>query len=210
MKGLVMKDFYMIYKYCRMYLLIAVIFAIGYTMGDNIFMLFYPIVLGSIMPVTLIAYDEKSKWQVYAETFPYTRKEIVTAKYLITLLYLTAFALLSAVSQAVHMLRAAEVFSLSSCLSVILPLLAVGLIVPGITLPAVFKLGTEKGRMAYYGIVVAVCGLFGAMGVMTDMNVAEITLKLREWMVPVLIAAGVVIFVISWMLSVKFYQEREL
>lgn len=210
MKGLVMKDFYMIHKYCRMYLLIAVIFAAGYTVGDNIFMLFYPIVLGSIMPVTLLAYDEKSKWQVYAETFPYTRKEIVTAKYLITLLYLTAFVLLSAVSQAVHMLCVAEEFSLSSYLSVLLSLLAVGLVVPGITLPAVFKLGTEKGRMAYYGVVVAVCGLFGALGVMTDMNVAKIALGLREWLAPVLLAAGTVIFAGSWMLSVKFYQGREL
>ena len=210
MKGLLMKDFYLIHKYCRMYLLIAVIFAVGYTVGDNIFMLFYPIVLGSIMPVTLLAYDEKSKWQVYAETFPYTRKEIVTAKYLITLLYLTAFVLLSAVSQAVHMLCVAEEFSLSSYLSVILSLLAVGLVVPGITLPAVFKLGTEKGRMAYYGVVVAVCGLFGALGVMTDMNVAEIILGLREWLAPVLLAAGIVVFAGSWMLSVKFYQEREL
>lgn len=210
MKGLLMKDFYLIQKYCRMYLLIAVIFAVGYTVGDNIFMLFYPMVLGSIMPVTLISYDEKSKWQVYAETFPYTRKEIVTAKYLITLFYLTVIILLSAVSQAVHMLRAAEGFSVSSCLSVILSLLAVGLIVPGITLPAVFKLGTEKGRMAYYGMVVVACGAFGALGVMTDMNVAEIVLGLREWMVPVLSAAGIVVFAGSWMLSVKFYQEREL
>lgn len=210
MKGLLMKDFYLIQKYCRMYLLIAVIFVVGYTVGDNIFMLFYPMVLGSIMPVTLISYDEKSKWQVYAEMFPYTRKEIVTAKYLITLFYLTVIILLSAVSQAVHMLRAAEGFSVSSYLSVILSLLAVGLIVPGITLPAVFKLGTEKGRMAYYGMVVVACGAFGALGVMTDMNVAEIVLGLREWLVPVLSAAGIVVFAGSWMLSVKFYQEREL
>lgn len=210
MKGLVIKDFYLIRKYCRMCLLIAVVFAVCSALEENVFIMFYPVVLGGVIPVTLVSCDEKSKWSVYAETFPYTRKEIVSAKYLITLLYLAAVVLLSAVSQAVSMLRAAGEFRLTSYLSTVFSMLAVGLIVPGMMLPAIFKLGVDRGRIVYYGIIITACGLFGVLGVLTDLDMAGISAGMRQWFAPLLLAAGIVIFAGSWLLSVKFYQEREL
>lgn len=210
MKGLIIKDLYLMNKYCRACLLMALVFAVSAAVGDSLFILFYPVVLGGIIPVTLLSYDEKSRWCVYAETFPYTRKEIVSSKYLITLLYLAVAVLLGAVSQAVNIVRTMGGFHVQMYVSIVISLLATGLIVPGMMLPAVFKLGVDKGRMAYYGVIVAACGLFGALGVLTDLDMKNIELGMHEWFAPLLLAAGIVIFAVSWMLSVKFYQEREL
>lgn len=210
MKGLMMKEFYLLNKYCRACLLIAVVFTACSAVSTNLFTMFYPAVLGGIIPVTLLSCDEKSKWSVYVKTFPYTRKEIVSSKYLITLIYLAAVVFLTVVSQEINMLRATGGFQTQTCLSVVMPLLATGLIVPGILLPAVFKLGVDKGRMVYYVVIVIICGLFGALRVLTDLDRIKIARGQNVWFFPVLLGAAVVLFVISWMLSVKFYQEREL
>lgn len=213
MKGLMMKEFYLMYKYCRMYLLIAVVFAIASAAGDgNMFILFYPTIVGGTISVTLLSYDEKSRWDIYAGTFPYTKRAIVSAKYLVTLLYLAFMVMLVSVSQAVNVWRAAGEFQLRSHLSVIVSLVSVGLIVPGVMLPVIFKLGVDKGRIVYYGIVVAACAMFGVLGVSGALGVNEANVAWRpgEGLIPALLAVAVIIFGVSWILSVKFYREREL
>ena len=62
MKGLLLKDFYMAMKYCRAYVVIAVVFSLFSIWGNTSFLIAYPILLASVIPVNLISYDEKSKW----------------------------------------------------------------------------------------------------------------------------------------------------
>ena len=71
-------------KYCRSYLIILLVFHAASTMNTSQwFFLFYPCLLCGMIPVTLLAYDERSHWDQYALTLPVSRKEIVTGKYLI-------------------------------------------------------------------------------------------------------------------------------
>ena len=57
MKGLLLKDWYMIQKYCRSYILItAVIIGISIANGENLFFTFYPCMLCGMIPVTLLGY----------------------------------------------------------------------------------------------------------------------------------------------------------
>ena len=77
MKGLLLKDWYLARKHCRAFLLILFVFAIVSAYSENnVFPVLYPIILSSILPVTLVSYDERSKWQFYADTMPYKRREI--------------------------------------------------------------------------------------------------------------------------------------
>ena len=87
MKGLILKDLYMAVKYCRAYALIAIVF-LGFSVvnGDNMFFLFYPCLLCGMIPVNLLAYDERSKWLLYSAALPYSKTQLVTAKYLIGLM----------------------------------------------------------------------------------------------------------------------------
>ena len=83
MKGLLLKDLYMVVKYCKAYLLIAVVFLAVSLMGsDNLFFIFYPCLLCGMIPVNLLAYDERSRWPQYCGTLPYTKGQIVSGKYL--------------------------------------------------------------------------------------------------------------------------------
>lgn len=94
MKGLLLKDIYMAVKYCRVYFLIAVVFAVAFVWSDNFFLAVYPVFLVGALSVNLLSYDEKCKWSLYAGTFPYTRTQLVSVKYIVTLLALGLSVLL--------------------------------------------------------------------------------------------------------------------
>ena len=66
MKGLLLKDWYMMKQYCRTYPVIAVAFmALSLVDSDNLFFVFYPCLLCGMIPVTLLGYDERSGWVQY-------------------------------------------------------------------------------------------------------------------------------------------------
>ena len=63
MRGLLLKDIYMAAKYCRAYLLLAVVFIpVSFASSENLFMIFYPCLLCGMIPVNLLGYDERSRW----------------------------------------------------------------------------------------------------------------------------------------------------
>ena len=104
MSGLLLKELYMARKYCRLHLVITVLF-LGMAMlpsAENLFLLFYPSAMASFIPVTLLSYDTQSKWDVYFDTLPTSRAQYVSAKYLIGLILGELVLALTAVPAAGH------------------------------------------------------------------------------------------------------------
>lgn len=85
MKGLLIKDAYMTVKYCKSLLLICIIFFIAQYFTENMFFCIYISVVTGIIPVTLLGYDERSKWSEYTSVLPYSKAQIVSSKYIIGL-----------------------------------------------------------------------------------------------------------------------------
>ena len=210
MKGLILKDFYMAIKYCRFYLVITVIFAIASIYGDSAFFLFYPVLMAGIIPINLISYDEKSKWNVYAGAFPYTRREYVSVKYIVTLIFLGIGIGLIAIAQAVHMFMTGDV-DWNSYVTILSVLPALGLISPCILLPTVFKLGVEKGRIVYFAVIFVVCGTFAVLGALSiDLNMGQFLHNIGSWLIPTALGIGGLLLIASWNLSAYLYQRREI
>ena len=104
MKGLLLKDWYMMKQYCRTYPVIAVAFmALSLVDSDNLFFVFYPCLLCGMIPVTLLGYDERSGWVQYSGTMPYTKTQIVSEKYLISLFAQLTMLVATGIAQAVKM-----------------------------------------------------------------------------------------------------------
>jgi len=100
MKGLLLKEWYMMKKYCKAYLLSSVVFiAVSLFSSDSLFFVFYPCLLCGMIPVYLLAYDERSRWMQYSGTLPYTKAQIVCGKYLIGLLAQLVSFVATAVAQ---------------------------------------------------------------------------------------------------------------
>lgn len=200
MKALLLKEFYVASKTCRSFLLvIAVFFALSFFGRNSQFFILYPLMMVSLVPVTLLSYDERDGWDKYSLTLPCTRAQLVSAKYLIGLIFggvvflLVELLLLIGLSMGGNF----DFLSMSSAL------LLMGLLGPSILMPFVFKFGSEKGRIAYYFVLAL---LFAVIAFLIGMGFYEY-LNGFSWLV---IAAAVLLYLGSWRLSIHFYEKREL
>ena len=207
MKGLLLKDLYMMRKYCRLYLWITVAFvALSLVNSENLFFVFYPSMICGILPVSLLAYDERSRWLQYSETLPYSKAEIVSAKYLIGMILQGGMLLLTGITQAIGM-KTEQSFDLKNYLVLMMLLLTMSLISSSITLPFMFKWGVERGRISYYLMIALVC--FGSVAIA---NATEKGLLAKINPNGVLIAVclvSIALYALSWCLSIVFYKKRE-
>jgi len=207
-KGLLLKDWYMMKKYCRYYLFCAVGFTILSLMSaGNMFFVFYPCLLCGMIPVNLIGYDERSRWMQYSGTMPYTKAQIVSGKYVIGLFAQLAVLLVMGTAQAAKMMITGD-FVPGEVVVLMLLLLIVSTLSSSICLPFIFKLGVEKGRTAYYVMIGFVCGASAlASGLFADQPAAEIQPNL---VLAILAVVGIGIYIFSWYMSVVFYKKREI
>lgn len=208
MSGLLLKELYMARKYCRLHLVITVLF-LGMAMlpsAENLFLLFYPSALASFIPVTLLSYDTQSKWDVYFDTLPTSRAQYVSAKYLIGLILGELVLALTAVTQLLAIRLNGEI-GLNQLLPLLWGLQAITLVLPTLYLPPIFKLGVEKGRIWFLvmsGITFG-GGTALALGV-EDWGSFSLPGNSSVW----LLLGAIVLYALSWLLSIRLYRTREL
>ena len=204
MKGLFLKDFYVAKKNLRTFLVMILAFSLGSLASreNGNFFLCYGIVMMPGITMSLISYDERYHWDVHAGAMPLSQEQMVTEKYLLHLgmvsVWLPVLLLLQRFQQV-------PAFG-GSPLTLLVAGLNLGLLLPGILLPIIFALGTEKGRAGYYVV------LFGGMILAT---VSERLTSLTGY-VPEAVASIVMIllpaavYVLSWRIAIRLYEKRSL
>lgn len=200
MKGLLLKDILTLYKQTKIILLLMVVFACIPGLPTSAFAVFY----GAMMPITALAYDERSKWDELAAMMPYTAKAIVGSKYALGLLLIGSISLLSAASQVV--VSVVQHVPLNTETLISIPLVACGaLLMMLIDLPLMFRFGVEKGRIIY---ILLTCGCVTYFAMNTDDVIASLdTVSVYSALLMVL-AITIVAFVISYTISVRVYRAR--
>lgn len=207
MKGLLIKDLYLIKKLCRMVIIMDLVF-VAFSVFDerNLFFSYYCCLITGITPISLISYDEQGKWDVYAGTLPYSRAQLVSVKYLVGLLCSVFILLLLAVARAaMHMYVGS--FVPGEFFSFLMVLASLCLILPSLVLPLVFKFGAEKGRIFNMIVIGVACAL---STLATTYNIAKpVKLSFSLPSVFFLVLAALLYF-LSWRLSIRIYTKREL
>lgn len=208
MKGLLLKDLYMTKKYCRSFLLLIVVFtAVSVFGNDSAFMIFYPCMVTGMIPVTLLSYDEREKWNEYAGTLPYDRADLVSVKYIMALLLGAVMVVFSTAAQTAKLLIRGT-FTPGELLSLLMTFIVVSLIVPTLMLPFFFRFGVEKGRVAYYVTIGVICGGLAVLSGVGDGTGGLFAGRTLSGFTALVLVA--VLFAVSWRLSVCFYQRREI
>ena len=203
MKGLLLKDTYMTVRLCRMFLLLDVVFLGVWMFGNgDLFFLTYPCLLTTMVPMTLISYDEREKWDVFAATLPYSRAQIVSCKYLIGLCLSVLILAVAAVGQIFRRTPGGT----AEFLTMLPVLLSACLLAPAVLYPFVFRFGAEKGRVVYYVVIAVVCG--GSV-VLQNTEVVSRLGGFTLGSIPVILIAAA-IYAGSWLLSIRLYAKREL
>ena len=138
MKGILYKDLMTIRKTVWIYVVLVVLLA-GF--GSE-FQLMFAMIYSLMLPVNILAYDERSHFERLQSAMPVSGFACVADKYLIGYASI-AFALMVALVRSV-VFPGYAVPAWLMLASVAMALLAVSIV-----LPIMFRLGTEKGRMVY-------------------------------------------------------------
>ena len=164
MTGLIAKDFLVMRKSIRTYILFLIFYSIMAALGifpvSIVTTLVQLIIM--MMPLSTFSYDELARWDRYAFSLPLGRRAVVGARYLFALLLSLFAALFVLVSCLVLAVFFHDPNLVENCLTVTVSL-ALGLLYCDILLPLTYKLGPERARPYFYLVIfLPIILLFGA------------------------------------------------
>ncbi len=192
MKALIQKDFYVLWKQMKIFILVIFLLSVV----NSVFNVVFLVVWCSMLPYTAMAYDERSHWDELAAMMPYSKRDVVLSKYVLGWLCMAAAGLLCLAARMVlgHFLES-EVD-----VSIVLTSLCLGVISLDVTLPAVMRFGVERGRMIF--MVVIFGAALGAGFVLDAVDIPSIPVPVMA----LLPLAAVAATAVSIPLSMKLYQ----
>ncbi len=197
LKGLILKDLYAMQETSRLVLVLIAVFTLGlFLPAHDLFICMYPSVMIGLLPVDWVRYDEKIKWNHYCAILPVTRGQYVSAKYLLLLCLTGGMVLYSLLIRGILLLL--NRITPEEILREILLSVFLILVISAVNFLLVFKWGTEQSRLRQ-SILLGVSVGFIRRGASISVVGASI-----------LFVVGAVIFIVSWRLSIKFYEKREL
>ena len=212
MKGLLLKDAYQMWCYTRWIILVSIaMMLMGMFFmkdGSNFFMLYGGLLLG-MSPISLLAYDQSSRFSVCSAALPVTKGQIVGGKYLIGLCGMALAELLSMAALAAAQLLWGTV-SVQITVATLIQVAMLTLLGNIILLPLAYRLGYQKARYAYYlciGLLASFMGYFVSSG---DSALDSILPANGSLLVLVVVlTAALALYAVSWRLSVAWYGKAE-
>ena len=203
MKGLLLKDLYTLTKSLRVFLLLIVVFSCLPGLNMSVFAVVY----AALLPVTALSYDERSKWDTLAAMLPYSTREIVLSKYLLGYGAMLGAFLIALATHGIYGLL--NVSPESEFISSIAGGAVGGVTVMALSLPVIFKLGVEKGRIAFYVIIALLFAVVAGAETLIKGGMTELMNRIGNTAGVVVCLVIVALNLLSIFLSIRFYSRRE-
>ena len=213
MKGLLIKDLMITKKNCLSLFVISFgLFVISLISKMSVVYLYYSVAIVSIIPINTIAYDEAYKWNKYELLLPISKKTVVREKYLLSLTLVLPIML---IERIIYVLVHNQ--SVTNILSLMPIMLFCGVIVPIVVLPIVFKFGYIKGRLIYLISLVVIASSISVASPISIISISEssgsilLDVLFTPYKSAILFAViSVTLLLISYAISVRVYQKREI
>ena len=203
MIGLILKDLFTLTRQALMYIVFIAVFSLmpGYNMAS------FAVMMACMMPMTALAYDERSHWDRLAASMPYTTAQLVLSKYLMGLILMLCSVALGIIALPLQRLVNPDV-SLPELLSVSLGALGAGMLIQGVLLPVMFRFGTEKARLFMLVLMGAVFAGIAALGQAQDALRSFIEGMNGGAVAAVLAGLAATVYLFSMPLSIRAYRRR--
>lgn len=162
MTGLIWKDFLVLRKTLRAYVLVFFFYAVLSLMG------IFPVtgvcgcMMGMMMllPLSTFTYDEQSKWDRCAMSLPFSRRTVVAARYLLILVIVLISAGFGFLICLLLSIQEPAAFVENLC--AMMTALGAGLVLADVLFPLSYRLGPERARP--YTIVIVLLIFFLIFG----------------------------------------------
>ncbi len=209
LKGVLIKDIGLVKNQLLIVLFIIIIYAIAFGFSDNVeavaaFAGSYSVIIMSMLPVTLLSFDEKNKWGRYSAAMPVSRKANVASKYIIML----GMSLINAVVMGIVY----YVTGIDDMIVFIIFLLGASLFVGSIVTVLAYKFGSNYARFIFMGIFVVVFILFAtAARGLGDFLGKLFTLDAGNFIYAaiVFLAFSILVSISSMMASMHIYENKD-
>ena len=202
MKGLIIKDLTVLKSSIKTVFIIVVLFAFMGIKSGSAYMTTFASVYAAILPMTCMAYDERSRFNRYAVAMPISPRDIALSKY-ITGLILAAAA--TAIALVIALFTKAPIGETAAgCM-----------LIPAfyhtLMLPVMFKFGVEKSRlMVLIGVVIPAVGIsFMEEAGMLDAFMQKLSTTDEAVVMAVVFAVMAVLYLLSAVLSISICKNRE-
>lgn len=217
MKGLLLKDLMILRNQKKTMLMILILGIAMALMMETMAIISYYVMLGCMLALGTIAYDEMENGFSFLFTLPVSRKTYVREKYIFmagwVLICALAGVVLCGVLVAIGLGKLENGWADIS--DYLFPMLAMAFLIIAVTVPLRIKYGSEKSRIVLYIIIgiavilgVAIVKLSGfgsfaasARSVFEPLDSAMIT--------PIILAVSAILLLLSERLSQKYIAEKE-
>lgn len=217
MKGLIIKDLCVLKNQMKTLLLVLAFFIIFSIINeDATFILFLVPFYMIMILITTFSYDEFNKWECYCNSLPLSRKEIVKAKYLLfnaTSLIVLVLGILASIIVPNFIENTTFESIYASIIGV-----AFGIcLVISLLIPFYYKFGSQKGRIMLFltiTILALIIGIITSLDIFNNVELMNIINSLNNLSLGMftllLIIVTVIIMTISYYISVRIYNNKEL
>ncbi|MDL2218737.1 ABC-2 transporter permease [Ruminococcaceae bacterium OttesenSCG-928-O06] len=212
MKGLVLKDFYVMQYYKKnvlimlaMVVVLSIVMPGGYTFAPIMLMMYMMMISASLQ-----TFDERAGWDKYAATLPCGPKAIVGARYLFYVLAMVVFMVAGfALGGILALVRGAEAGWLPELAASFAVVSGLMLLVLAISTPIAYKWGAERARVLM--IVVMMVPYLAVILLLPYLEPFFTRIGDANSMLLLGVAAGVflLLFVLSFFLSARIYAKKE-
>ena len=151
MKGIVIKDLLTLKSSMKTVVLIVILFGVMGAKSGSAYMSTFASVYAAILPMTCMAFDERSRFNRYAVIMPVNLRDIVLSKYVVGLILAVVATVVAVAMTALSGGSLGETVAAS---------IAIPMVYHSILLPLMFKFGVEKSRIIILaGVVVPAVGI---------------------------------------------------
>lgn len=207
-KGLLIKDFYMI----RSQFIVVIIAEFLLIIFSGIFnvpcMALMGILMLSNLPINLLSLDEKSRFERFSQTMPYSIKAHVTSKYLISVMLTVPIMVIYTILTLLccpfysSMNTSPEIILQTACY-----ILVLGFLIPAVGMPLIFKFGTEKEKMIYLFFVGLITASVTSFIIFADEETASV-IPSGKYTYLILIIS-LILLSCSYAISLAIYKKKE-
>ncbi len=207
MKGLILKDFYILFGlYSKNLFFVALLYAAIYLIGGMTFFLFMFIAMSAFYCLTTFTLDDASGWNRYAKTLPVSTHQIIGGKWIVSLGFLavsTVYTLIfGGIGSFLHHGSYWEVILGT------LATLAITLLILSILLPTTLKWGVDKARNSFLLLFAAVFGIIFLFGKYWKGTLPQFSVS-----IPMLVGAALILLLVmmavSYQICCSIYTKKE-
>lgn len=209
MKSLLLKDLMALKSYSKtLVLLIGLFIVLSFGNEDTNFLSGIIILMMAMLTVTSFSYDQYANWDLFSQTLPISRKDVVMSKYLLGILSIFSGGVLAVFFTFIISLikslevDAAETMMTSGAIAL------VAFLFLGLVIPLVYKFGVERSRMitiavlAVPSIIVVFLSKIGVdFSVLDNLSPSALLLAGSACVIGLLL--------ISYSISAKIYMKKD-